>query len=107
MIPGREIILAPLPDVAGDIVQAVAIGRKRMNWRRTSVAIVGCVVIGKAALPDVAAVFARRCQFITPRIDGLLEPAAPQGCRFNKSAASRIWRCLSVAAFQETSPQDD
>ena len=55
---------------------AVAIGRKRMNWRRTSAAIVGCVVIGKVALPDVAAVFARRCQFITPRIDGLLQPAA-------------------------------
>ena len=47
-----------------------------MNRRRTDVPVVGCVAIGKVALPDVAAMFTARSQFVAPGINGVLQPTA-------------------------------
>jgi len=75
---GAEPIVAPLPGVAGDAVEAVAVGRVGVDGRGAGVAVFGGVVLGKAALPDVAEVLAVGSEVVAPGIDGLIEAAA--GC---------------------------
>src|SRR5262249_20321018 len=45
---------APLPDIAGHVVQTVAISRERFDWRRARVAVFCRVVVPGVALEGIA-----------------------------------------------------
>ena len=47
-------VCSPLPDVADDVVEAVAVGGKRTRGRGGEPAVAPAVVTGEVALPDVA-----------------------------------------------------
>src|SRR5689334_16137612 len=73
---GAPPIGAPLPYVARHVVQAVAVGSERAHRCGRKVAVVAGVDLGKAALPDVAAMLAARPQLAAPWISGPREAAA-------------------------------
>src|SRR6185312_15577133 len=52
---GAVAIGAPLPDVAGHVVEAVPVGREGPDRRRALVAVGGQVLEGEAPLPEVRA----------------------------------------------------
>src|SRR3954467_11975928 len=91
MIAGREIVRAPFPDVACDIVQAVAIWLIRVDRRGSEITIFLRVFCWKASLPDVATVLTFRRKLITPRICVLLQPATRSELPFRlcRQAAAR------------------
>ena len=55
VISRREVIRAPFPDIAGYVVQSISVWFESMNGSGSGMTILGRVTIGKAALPDVAA----------------------------------------------------
>jgi hypothetical protein len=73
-----EPVCAPLPGVAGDGVEAEAVGREGLDGAGAGVAVIGCVVLGEDSLTDVASVFAVGAELISPGIEFLFEAAA--GC---------------------------
>ena len=75
MVAGREIVLAPFPDIACDIVQAVAIWFVRMDRRASEIAIFRGVLYWKASLPYVATMLTFGRELITPGICILLQSA--------------------------------
>ena len=56
----------PLPDVAGHVVEAVAVGRKRADRRRPLVAVLEQVLPGELALPGVGHRLAARRELVAP-----------------------------------------
>jgi hypothetical protein len=46
-------IVCPFPDIAGHVVEAIAIGWKTRNWGRPSVAILLFILEWKLALPGI------------------------------------------------------
>ncbi len=64
----QEPVAAPLPDVAGHVVQAVAVGRERLHRRRALVSIFRRIFIREVALEVVALrmVFVER--FVAPDV---------------------------------------
>src|SRR5262249_4296913 len=66
----------PFPDVAGHLVEAVAVGRERADWRCPLVAVLAQVLPRKLALPGVRHRLAVRHQLVTPAELGALEAAA-------------------------------
>src|SRR5262245_52433736 len=43
----------PLPDVAGHVIEPIAVGRERLHRRRPLVAVLGSVLVRELALPEV------------------------------------------------------
>jgi hypothetical protein len=72
---GVEPVGAPLPDVAGRVVQPVAVGREGIDGCRPHVAVVGRVLDGERALEDVAHRLAVGREVVAPDVTLLDEPA--------------------------------
>src|SRR5262249_27936979 len=53
VLAGLIPVAAPLQAVAGHVVQAIAVRRKRLHGRRGFVAVLGGVAVREVALPDV------------------------------------------------------
>src|SRR5262245_3334752 len=53
IVPGREPVAGPLPDIADHVIEAVAIGRKSCDGRRAQITIGAKVLSWKLALPGV------------------------------------------------------
>src|SRR5206468_2540573 len=71
-----EPVGGPFPDVAGHVVQSVAIGREGVHGAGSVVAV-GAGVFGReGALPDVHSVLAARLALVAPGEDPAIEPAA-------------------------------
>src|SRR5438132_11522520 len=68
IIVGPVPIAAPLPDIPGHVVKAVAIGRKLRDRRDTGETIFASVFHRKFTLPGVRHPFSLRTKFVTPRI---------------------------------------
>ncbi len=75
---GAPVVAAPLPNIAGHVVETKTIRGKRIRGCGSKVAVVASVVGREDPLPDVALVFAVGQQVVSPRVEGLLQ-AAP--CR--------------------------
>src|SRR5215207_3902823 len=75
---GGKPVRTPLPNVARDVVESEAVGRKGGHRGRAQVAVLQGVVRRVGALPDVAAPLTIGCQFVAPRVALLFEPAT--GC---------------------------
>ena len=73
---GVEPVGAPLPDIAGDGVEAEGIGWEAVDGAGSGEAVFGGVDAGELALPDVAEVVTFGRQFISPRVELLFEAAA-------------------------------
>jgi len=73
---GLKPVDAPLPHVAGHVVQVEPVRLVGVHRRGAEVAVVQRVVAGELALPDVAAMPAARSQLVTPGEPCLLQPAA-------------------------------
>src|SRR6266545_4442300 len=71
-----EPVGAPLPRIAGDGAQAVAVGWERVHRAGRGVAVVSAVVVRELSLPDVAQVPSTGSQLVAPRVDLLLQAAA-------------------------------
>src|SRR5262249_4516914 len=71
-------VAAPLPDVAGHVVQAVAVGRERLHRRGALVAVPGRVLPRELALPAVALRLLLREGLVAPGV-GLAFQTAPGG----------------------------
>ncbi len=67
---------APLPHVAGDRVQPVAVGRESIDRAAPAIAVFAGVVTGKLALPDVAQMLSAGSEFVSPGVELLFEAAA-------------------------------
>ena len=61
-------IHAPFPHVAGHVVQSIAVGGKLSDRGRHAEAVLGGVLIRKAALPKVGDAFFVRLEFLTPDV---------------------------------------
>ena len=85
---GMEPVGAPLPDVAGDGVEAEGIGWEGVDGAGPSEAVFGGVDAGELALPDVAEVLAIGRQFVAPWIEasarGHRERHTPTGLRWEE-----------------------
>src|SRR5262245_11525934 len=66
----------PLPDVAGCVVQTIAIGRDGADRCRCAVAVFRGVLAGESSLPDVGHPFAARLEVLAPGIFLAVETAA-------------------------------
>src|SRR3954453_6529881 len=71
-----EPVRTPLPDVAGHVVQAVAVRRERAHRRGPSVAVVSRVLAGEGPLEHVPPAPAPRFELVAPGVVLLLEAAA-------------------------------
>src|SRR5262249_9108165 len=67
---------APLPGVAGHVVQPVSVGRVRFHRRQAGVAVLAAVAAGKLALPGVGHPLAAGAQFVAPVVALAVQPAA-------------------------------
>lgn len=67
---------APFPSVAGYRIEAEAVRRKGIHGTSTRVTVLGAIEPWEFSLPDVASVFASGPQFVSPRIDFLLQTPA-------------------------------
>src|SRR3954471_5839335 len=65
----------PLPDVARDVVEPVAVGGEPLDRRRPLEAVRAQVLPGKAAEPAVRHHPAAGLRIVAPGVDGLVEPA--------------------------------
>ena len=73
--PGPTIPVGrPLPDVAGHVVEAVAVRRERADGRRRAVAVVGAP--REVAVPVVREPLARRLGLVAPDVGRAVETAA-------------------------------
>src|SRR5262249_61508192 len=68
-------VAAPLPDVASHVVQAVAVGRKRLHRRRALVAVPGGILPRELALPAVALRLRLGERLVAPGVGLALQPA--------------------------------
>src|SRR6185503_12363737 len=59
---------APFPDVAGHVVEAVAVGGEAGDGGDAGKAVFCIVVLGEIALPEVGHVFAAGGELITPDV---------------------------------------
>ena len=75
-----EPVSTPFPNIAGDGVETVAIGRKAVDRAGSGVTVFGCIFLWKFALPDVAPMRAARNKLVAPRIKLLLQTATR--CKF-------------------------
>src|SRR4029453_15162566 len=75
---GGEPVGAPLPDVAGHLVQPVAVGRVRADRGGAVPPVIHRVGAGERPLPDVHAVLATGLELVAPR-DRLLVAPPPGG----------------------------
>src|SRR4051795_10814940 len=66
----------PLPDVAGDVVEAVAVGREPLDRRGALEAVRMQVLPWEAAVPAVGHAPAARRRILAPGVGGLIEPTA-------------------------------
>src|ERR1700746_3837884 len=77
--PGKGIdavpIAAPLPDVSGHIVEAVAVRWKRFHGRGSRKSIFRCISDRKNPLPGIGHPLTARTKFVTPRITFVLQTA--------------------------------
>ncbi len=73
---GVEPVGAPLPDIAGDGVEAEGIGWETVDGAGSGEAVFSGVDAGELALPDVAEVSAFGREFISPGVEFLFEAAA-------------------------------
>src|SRR4051795_11486898 len=70
-----EPILAPLPDVAGRLVESVAVGSEGLDWCGCQVTVLHGVGRREVSLPDVASPPAMGPQLVAPRIPCPRQPA--------------------------------
>ena len=75
-VAGHVPVRRPLPDVPGDVVEAVAVRREAPDRRRPLVAVQLLVLPGKLALPRVRHRLAVGEVLVSPRERGALEAAA-------------------------------
>ncbi len=73
---GVEPVGAPLPDVAGDGVEAEGVGWEAVDGAGSGEAVFGGVDAGELALPDVAEVAAIGRQVVAPGVEFLFEASA-------------------------------
>src|SRR5688572_7067447 len=66
VVIGSIPIAAPLPDVAGHVVEAVTVGRKLRYRREARIAVVGGVLDRKLSLPGVGHPLAVWTKFVAP-----------------------------------------
>ena len=92
-------VCSPLPDVADDVVEAVAVGSKRTRGRGGEPAVAPAVVAGEVTLPDVAV----GAQFVEIQAAAMsagaitLAPGMAPPCpdlRRPGGGCARGWRCL-------------
>src|SRR5262249_30713166 len=69
-------VVAPLPDVAGHVVQAVAVGREGLHRRGALVTVPGGVLPGELPLPAVALRFRLRESLVAPDVGPAVQAAA-------------------------------
>src|SRR5207249_671224 len=69
-------VVAPLPDVAGHVVQAEAVGRVGADRGGAGVAVVGGVAAGEGALEGVGHPLAAGSGLVAPVVGLAVEPAA-------------------------------
>src|SRR5262249_15573254 len=67
---------APLPHIAGHVVEAVPVWRVRFHRRRPLVAVLHGVLVGNRALPDVALGMLLGERLIAPDVRLSIQPAA-------------------------------
>ena len=75
-VRGRVEVARPLPDVAGHVEQAVAVGRERLDRRRALVAVGQQVLPRELALPGVGHHPALGRELVAPGVDRAVEAAA-------------------------------
>src|ERR1700677_1760386 len=66
----------PLPNIACDGMETIAVRRKAIHQTGSGVTVFGGIFVRKFALPDIAQVRAAWNEFVTPRIKLLLQTAA-------------------------------
>src|SRR5215212_2428953 len=71
-VPNREVVRGPLPHVTRHVIELVAVGRERLDWRSALVAVGLKVLPGKAALPGVGHHLALRGKLVPPGVGGTL-----------------------------------
>src|SRR5664279_2687904 len=72
---GVEPVGRPLPDVAGHVVEAVAVGLERVHRTGAVVTVAPRVLVREPSLSDVHAMLAARLELITPRKSRPAQPA--------------------------------
>src|SRR4051794_22805252 len=72
----REGVARPLPDVAGHVIQAVAVGWEGTDRRRAGVAVEHEILPGELALPAVGQHLPARRELVTPCEGLAVEPPA-------------------------------
>src|SRR5271166_6182693 len=75
-IIGAIPVAAPLPDVAGHVVEAVAISREGAHWRNAGETILAGILDRELSLVGVRHELPARLEFIAPRIE-LAAQASP------------------------------
>src|SRR5436309_3139894 len=68
-------VRGPFPDVADHVVDAVAVGRKRLDRRGARKAVAVQVLLREIALPGVGAMIAIGRELVAPGIFGAAEPS--------------------------------
>src|SRR5690606_14180803 len=73
---GAEPIRAPLPNVAGHIVETVSVRQEGIHRRGADIAVLARVVVREFALPDIHPVHSVRPELVAPGVAPAREPAA-------------------------------
>src|SRR5206468_5362549 len=68
VVGGAVPVGAPFPDVADDVVEAVAVGREATHRSAAAIAVLPGVALGKDALPPVRHEAAAGTQLVSPRV---------------------------------------
>src|SRR5262249_17663667 len=76
ILVGAVPVLAPLPDVARDVVQAVTVGREAGDGRDASPAVVRRIVVGEAPLEGVGHPLPTGAQLVAPGVSLARKAAA-------------------------------
>src|SRR6476620_867085 len=74
-MPRHVPIGRPLPDVADDVVEPIAVRGKRANRRRPFIPVAGEVLPGKLALPGIGHIPVAGQERVAPRVRCSLQPA--------------------------------
>src|SRR5215831_4978626 len=74
-VPRREVVAGPFPDVAGHVVEPVAVRRERAHRRGALVAVGEQVLPGELPLPGVGHHDSIRRELIAPGVDRAVQAA--------------------------------
>ena len=75
-VAGGKPVLGPLPDIAGHIEEAIAVGGERANRRAPRKPVQSLVLPRKFALPGIGHPARIRREFVAPAIGRAVQPAA-------------------------------